>query len=101
MPRLSAPLVLLPAWLVMVACSPHSLRIGKCGPAMWHAPNHCSKEPQATSVCCPRLAGGCQDPALCLLSLAGTEMGVEKAEVVVLGRQEVDSSDLVDLLTPW
>lgn len=30
MPRVSAPLVLLPAWLVMVACSPHSLRIGKC-----------------------------------------------------------------------
>lgn len=29
MPRVSAPLVLLPAWLVMVACSPHSLRIGK------------------------------------------------------------------------
>ncbi|NP_001427339.1 glutamate receptor ionotropic, kainate 4 isoform 6 precursor [Homo sapiens] len=27
MPRVSAPLVLLPAWLVMVACSPHSLRI--------------------------------------------------------------------------
>lgn len=31
MPRVSAPLVLLPAWLVMVACSPHSLRIGKRG----------------------------------------------------------------------
>lgn len=29
MPRVSAPLVLLPTWLVMVACSPHSLRIGK------------------------------------------------------------------------
>ncbi|XP_055279205.1 glutamate receptor ionotropic, kainate 4 isoform X4 [Moschus berezovskii] len=27
MPRVWAPLVLLPAWLVMVACSPHSLRI--------------------------------------------------------------------------
>ncbi|XP_036718330.1 glutamate receptor ionotropic, kainate 4 isoform X3 [Balaenoptera musculus] len=27
MPRVSAPLVLLPTWLVMVACSPHSLRI--------------------------------------------------------------------------
>ena len=34
MPRVWAPLVLLPTWLVMVACSPHSLRIGKrcpCG----------------------------------------------------------------------
>lgn len=30
MPRVSAPWVLLPAWLVMAACSPHSLRIGKC-----------------------------------------------------------------------
>ncbi|KAM5222971.1 glutamate receptor ionotropic, kainate 4 isoform 2-T2 [Hipposideros larvatus] len=29
MPRVSAPLVLLPAWLVMVTCSPHSLRIGE------------------------------------------------------------------------
>lgn len=39
MPRLSAPLVLLPAWLVMVACSPHSLRIGKWGsPALGDAP---------------------------------------------------------------
>lgn len=28
--RVSAPLVLLPVWLVTVACSPHALRIGKC-----------------------------------------------------------------------
>ncbi|XP_074177422.1 glutamate receptor ionotropic, kainate 4 isoform X5 [Rhinolophus sinicus] len=28
MPRVSVPLVLLPTWLVMVTCSPHSLRIG-------------------------------------------------------------------------
>lgn len=34
MPRVSAPLVLLPAWLLMVACSPHSLRIGKCSLAL-------------------------------------------------------------------
>lgn len=34
MPRVSAPLVLLPAWLLMVACSPHSLRIGKYGLAL-------------------------------------------------------------------
>ncbi|XP_047375109.1 glutamate receptor ionotropic, kainate 4 isoform X2 [Sciurus carolinensis] len=39
MPRLSAPLVLLPAWLVMVACSPHSLRIA----AILDDPMECSR----------------------------------------------------------
>lgn len=39
MPRVSAPLVLLPAWLVMVACSPHSLRIGKCSLAKGTLPS--------------------------------------------------------------
>uniref|UniRef100_A0A7N9D5V9 Glutamate receptor n=1 Tax=Macaca fascicularis TaxID=9541 RepID=A0A7N9D5V9_MACFA len=39
MPRVSAPLVLLPAWLVMVACSPHSLRIA----AILDDPMECSR----------------------------------------------------------
>ncbi|XP_077653878.1 glutamate receptor ionotropic, kainate 4 isoform X3 [Urocitellus parryii] len=39
MPGLSAPLVLLPAWLVMVACSPHSLRIA----AILDDPMECSR----------------------------------------------------------
>ncbi|XP_076968764.1 glutamate receptor ionotropic, kainate 4 [Tamandua tetradactyla] len=39
MPRLSAPLVLLPAWLLMVACSPHSLRIA----AILDDPMECSR----------------------------------------------------------
>ncbi|KAF6277939.1 glutamate ionotropic receptor kainate type subunit 4 [Rhinolophus ferrumequinum] len=39
MPRVSAPLVLLPAWLVMVTCSPHSLRIA----AILDDPMECSR----------------------------------------------------------
>ncbi|XP_022416124.1 glutamate receptor ionotropic, kainate 4 isoform X1 [Delphinapterus leucas] len=39
MPRVSAPLVLLPTWLVMVACSPHSLRIA----AILDDPMECSR----------------------------------------------------------
>ncbi|XP_064433398.1 glutamate receptor ionotropic, kainate 4 isoform X4 [Mirounga angustirostris] len=39
MPHVSAPLVLLPAWLVMVACSPHSLRIA----AILDDPMECSR----------------------------------------------------------
>ncbi|XP_003796852.1 glutamate receptor ionotropic, kainate 4 [Otolemur garnettii] len=39
MPRVSAPLALLPAWLVMVACSPHSLRIA----AILDDPMECSR----------------------------------------------------------
>nr|XP_003418245.1 glutamate receptor ionotropic, kainate 4 [Loxodonta africana] len=39
MPRVSAPLVLLPVWLVMVACSPHSLRIA----AILDDPMECSR----------------------------------------------------------
>ncbi|XP_043338437.1 glutamate receptor ionotropic, kainate 4 isoform X1 [Cervus elaphus] len=39
MPRVWAPLVLLPAWLVMVACSPHSLRIA----AILDDPMECSR----------------------------------------------------------
>ncbi|XP_055478002.1 glutamate receptor ionotropic, kainate 4 [Psammomys obesus] len=39
MPRVSAPLVLLPAWLLMVACSPHSLRIA----AILDDPMECSR----------------------------------------------------------
>ncbi|XP_055964161.1 glutamate receptor ionotropic, kainate 4 isoform X1 [Sorex fumeus] len=39
MPRVSAPLVLLPAWLVMAACSPHSLRIA----AILDDPMECSR----------------------------------------------------------
>ncbi|XP_044608645.2 glutamate receptor ionotropic, kainate 4 isoform X4 [Equus asinus] len=39
MPRVSGPLVLLPAWLVMVACSPHSLRIA----AILDDPMECSR----------------------------------------------------------
>nr|XP_055162190.1 glutamate receptor ionotropic, kainate 4 isoform X2 [Nyctereutes procyonoides] len=39
MPRVLAPLVLLPAWLVMVACSPHSLRIA----AILDDPMECSR----------------------------------------------------------
>ncbi|XP_059873114.1 glutamate receptor ionotropic, kainate 4 isoform X1 [Delphinus delphis] len=39
MPRVWAPLVLLPMWLVMVACSPHSLRIA----AILDDPMECSR----------------------------------------------------------
>ncbi|XP_060160182.1 glutamate receptor ionotropic, kainate 4 isoform X3 [Globicephala melas] len=39
MPRVWAPLVLLPTWLVMVACSPHSLRIA----AILDDPMECSR----------------------------------------------------------
>ncbi|XP_021104729.1 glutamate receptor ionotropic, kainate 4 [Heterocephalus glaber] len=39
MPRVSAPLVLLPAWLMMVTCSPHSLRIA----AILDDPMECSR----------------------------------------------------------
>ncbi|KAM6157885.1 glutamate receptor ionotropic, kainate 4 [Rhynchocyon petersi] len=39
MPRVSAPLVLLPMWLLMVACSPHSLRIA----AILDDPMECSR----------------------------------------------------------
>ncbi|XP_023600484.1 glutamate receptor ionotropic, kainate 4 [Myotis lucifugus] len=39
MPRVSAPLVLLPVWLVMVACSPHALRIA----AILDDPMECSR----------------------------------------------------------
>ncbi|XP_074177430.1 glutamate receptor ionotropic, kainate 4 isoform X9 [Rhinolophus sinicus] len=39
MPRVSVPLVLLPTWLVMVTCSPHSLRIA----AILDDPMECSR----------------------------------------------------------
>ncbi|XP_036210244.1 glutamate receptor ionotropic, kainate 4 isoform X1 [Myotis myotis] len=39
MPRVSAPLVLLPVWLVTVACSPHALRIA----AILDDPMECSR----------------------------------------------------------
>ncbi|KAM4827927.1 glutamate receptor ionotropic, kainate 4 isoform 1-T1 [Thomomys bottae] len=39
MPHFSAPLVLLPAWFLMVACSPHSLRIA----AILDDPMECSR----------------------------------------------------------
>ncbi|KAM5312674.1 glutamate receptor ionotropic, kainate 4 [Glossophaga mutica] len=39
MPRVSAPLVLLPVWLVMVTCSPHALRIA----AILDDPMECSR----------------------------------------------------------
>ncbi|XP_048199970.1 glutamate receptor ionotropic, kainate 4 [Perognathus longimembris pacificus] len=39
MPRVSAPLVLLPAWFLMVTCSPHSLRIA----AILDDPMECSR----------------------------------------------------------
>lgn len=91
MPRVSAPLVLLPAWLVMVACSPHSLRIGKCcshgtlGTAQpWGMP-----PPIIPGVPRGHLALHCA-----LLSLA------RLAGVVTGGGREARSSDLVSVPSP-
>lgn len=67
MPRVWAPLVLLPTWLVMVACSPHSLRIGKrcpCGTLgaaqPWRCPSHTLGVRQAhlTLHCPPEFGWG-------------------------------------------
>lgn len=61
MPRVSAPLVLLPTWLVMVACSPHSLRIGKCCPYGTLG----AARPWVMPLPHPRCPQGTSDPALC------------------------------------
>lgn len=83
MPRVSAPLVLLPAWLVMVACSPHSLRIGKCGLARGSAPIHYPGVHKGHESAAQDLG---KPPSLCTvpsLSVAGVKMqvvGVEAAD---------------------
>lgn len=65
MPRVSAPLVLLPVWLVMVACSPHALRIGKCCSAVTpglagpgDAPSQHPRCPQGTFYYVPSSLAG-------------------------------------------